>query len=65
MHAGPRRHKTETDTHGCGQNQALDCRATGNSHDFFSSKRGVLEIRGSRDLLNGSRAIADGSKITA
>ena len=34
-----RGNKTKPDTQGCGQNQALDCRATGNFHDFLSSKR--------------------------
>ena len=44
---GDRGNKTKPDTQGCGQDQALDFRAMGNFHDFFSSKRGFLEIRGS------------------
>ena len=44
---GDRGNKTKPDTQGCGQNQALDCRAMGNFHDFLSSKRGFLKIRGS------------------
>ena len=41
---GDRGNKTKPDTQGCGQNQALDCRATGNFHDFLSSKRGFLRF---------------------
>jgi hypothetical protein len=41
--------KTQPDTQGCGQDPALDFRAMGNFHDFFLSKRGLLEIQRSPD----------------
>jgi hypothetical protein len=52
---GNRGHKTKPDTQGCGEDEAFDFRVRANFHDFFFILRGILEIRGSPDLMEACR----------